>query len=98
MPRIVSNGTFIINGCKITAFFSDMQIFSCIYDGVFDFHEGLAWVEKDEKYGVIDKTGKYLDSCVVKPFLKGSEEKNIKISKEVVAQLIKKYNVEIRKF
>ena len=37
------------------------------------------------KLAVIDKTGKYLDSCVVKPFLKGSEEKNIKISKEVVA-------------
>ena len=47
------------------------------------------------KLAVIDKTGKYLDSCVVKPFLKGSEEKNIKISKEVVAQLIKKYNVDI---
>ena len=47
------------------------------------------------KLAVIDKTGKYLDSCVVKPFLKGNEEKNIKISKEVVAQLIKKYNVDI---
>ena len=47
------------------------------------------------KLAVIDKTGKYLDICVVKPFLKGNEEKNIKISKEVVAQLIKKYNVDI---
>ena len=47
------------------------------------------------KLAVIDKNGKYLDSTVIKPFLKGSEEKNIKISKEVVAQLIKKYNVDI---
>ena len=47
------------------------------------------------KLAVIDKTGKYLDSCVVKPFLKGQEEKNIKISKEVVSQLVKKYNVDI---
>ena len=47
------------------------------------------------KLAVIDKTGKYLDSTVVKPFLKGQEEKNIKISKAIVAQLIKKYNVDI---
>ena len=47
------------------------------------------------KLAVIDKTGKYLDSTVIKPFLKGSEEKNIKISKEIVAQLIKKYQVDI---
>ena len=47
------------------------------------------------KLAVIDKNGKYLDSTVIKPFLKGAEEKNIKISKEVVAQLIKKYNVDI---
>ena len=47
------------------------------------------------KLAVIDKTGKYLDSLVVKPFLKGQEEKNIKITKEVVSNLIKKYNVEI---
>ena len=47
------------------------------------------------KLAVIDKTGKYLDSTVVKPFLKGQEEKNIKLTKEVVSQLIKKYNVDI---
>ena len=47
------------------------------------------------KLAVIDKTGKYLDSTVVKPFLKGSEEKSIKLTKEVVSQLIKKYNVDI---
>ena len=47
------------------------------------------------KLAVVDKNGKYLDSTVVKPFLKGQEEKNIKISKEIVSQLIKKYNVDI---
>ena len=47
------------------------------------------------KLAVIDKNGKYLDSCVVKPFLKGQEEKNIKVTKEVISQLIKKYNVDI---
>lgn len=47
------------------------------------------------KLAVIDKNGKYLDSTVIKPFLKGEEEKRIKLSKEVVAGLIKKYNVDI---
>ena len=47
------------------------------------------------KLAVIDKVGNYLDSCVIKPFLKGMEEKNTKISKEVVVQLIKKYNVDL---
>ena len=47
------------------------------------------------KLAVIDKTGKYLDSIVIKPFLKSDEEKRIAMSQEVVAQLIKKYNVEI---
>ena len=47
------------------------------------------------KLAIIDKTGKYLDSIVVKPFLKGQEEKNIKMTKEVVANLVKKYNVDI---
>lgn len=47
------------------------------------------------KLAVVDKNGKYLDSTVVKPFLKGQEEKNIKMTKEVVSQLIKKYNVDI---
>ena len=47
------------------------------------------------KLAVVDKNGKYLDSLVIKPFLKGDEEKRIKTSKEVVAQLIKKYNVDI---
>lgn len=47
------------------------------------------------KLAVIDKTGKYLDSTVIKPFLKGNEEKNIKISKEIVVQFIKKYGIEL---
>ena len=47
------------------------------------------------KLAVIDKNGKYLDSTVIKPFLKGDEEKRIKLSMEVVVQLIKKYNVDI---
>lgn len=47
------------------------------------------------KLAVIDKTGKYLDSTVIKPFLKGNEEERIKKSKLEVAALIKKYNVDI---
>ena len=47
------------------------------------------------KLAVVDKNGKYLDSTVIKPFLKGDEEKRIKLSMEVVVQLIKKYNVDI---
>ena len=47
------------------------------------------------KLAIIDKTGKYLDSIVVKPFLKGDEEKRIKDTKAIVAMLIKKYNVDI---
>ena len=47
------------------------------------------------KLAVIDKNGKYLDSTVIKPFLKGDEEKRIQLSKEVVVQLIRKYSVDI---
>lgn len=47
------------------------------------------------KLAVVDKTGKYLASTVIKPFLKGDEEKRIKLSKEIVVDLIKKYNVDI---
>ncbi|MBQ8534540.1 MAG: RNA-binding transcriptional accessory protein, partial [Bacilli bacterium] len=36
------------------------------------------------KLAVVDKNGKYLDSTVIKPFLKGDEEKRIKLSMEVV--------------
>ncbi len=47
------------------------------------------------KLAVVDKNGKHLDSTVIKPFLKGDEEKRIKLAKEVVVALIKKYNVDI---
>ena len=47
------------------------------------------------KLAVVDKNGKYLDSTVIKPFLKGDSEERIKLSMEVVVQLIKKYNVDI---
>ncbi|MBO5414926.1 MAG: RNA-binding transcriptional accessory protein [Bacilli bacterium] len=47
------------------------------------------------KLAVVDKNGKYLDSTVIKPFLNNITEDKIKISKEVVVNLIKKYNVDI---
>ena len=48
------------------------------------------------KIAVIDKTGKYLDSTVVKPFLKGSnQDKLIEQSEIIVKRLIDKYNVDI---
>ena len=47
------------------------------------------------KLAVIAENGKYLDSTVIKPFLKGEEEKRIKLSMEVVSQLINKYHVDI---
>ncbi|MDD6403589.1 MAG: Tex family protein [Mollicutes bacterium] len=47
------------------------------------------------KLAVVDKNGKYLDSTVIKPFLKVDSEERIRLSMEVVVQLIKKYNVDI---
>lgn len=47
------------------------------------------------KLAIIDPTGKYLDSTVIKPFLNGNTEERIKVAKEVVVRLIKKYNVDI---
>ncbi len=47
------------------------------------------------KLAVIDKTGKYLDSLVVKPFLNGNSDDRIKSCKEDVVKLIRKYNVDI---
>ena len=47
------------------------------------------------KLAVIDKTGNYLDSLVIKPFLKGNDEKRINESKKEVLNLIKKYNIDI---
>ena len=47
------------------------------------------------KIAVIDKTGKYLDSTVVKPFLKSNDDKYIVTSETIVKNLIDKYNVDI---
>lgn len=47
------------------------------------------------KLAVVDKNGKYLDSTVIKPFLNGNSEDRIRLSKEVVVQLIKRYDVDI---
>lgn len=47
------------------------------------------------KLAVVDKNGKYLDSTVIKPFLNGNTEERVRLSKEVVVQLIKRYNVSI---
>ena len=47
------------------------------------------------KLAVIDKTGKYLDSAVIKPFLNNISEEKLKLCKETILKLIKKYNVDI---
>ena len=47
------------------------------------------------KLAVVDKNGKYLDSTVIKPFLNNNSEERFHLSKEVVVQLIKRYNVSI---
>ena len=47
------------------------------------------------KLAVVDKNGKYLDSTVIKPFLNGNTDERVRLSKEVVVQLIKRYNVDI---
>ena len=47
------------------------------------------------KLAVIDKTGKYLDSIVIKPFLNNASEDKVNKCKLEVAALIKKYNVDI---
>ena len=48
------------------------------------------------KLAVIDKTGKYLDSIVIKPFLKGNnQDKLIEQSMIIVKNLIEKYKVDI---
>ena len=47
------------------------------------------------KLAVVDKNGKYLDSTVIKPFFFVFSEERIRLSMEVVVQLIKKYNVDI---
>ena len=47
------------------------------------------------KLAVIDKTGKYLDSTVIKPFLNNITDDKLNKCKLEVLALIKKYNVDI---
>ena len=47
------------------------------------------------KLAVVDKNGKYLDSTVIKPFINNNSEDRIRLSMEVVVQLIKRYHVDI---
>lgn len=47
------------------------------------------------KLAVVDKNGKYLDSCVIKPFLSNISEVALKKCKDEVVFLINKYHVEI---
>ena len=47
------------------------------------------------KLAVIDSTGKYLDSTVIKPFLNGNSDKFVEQSKIIVKNLIDKYKVDI---
>ena len=48
------------------------------------------------KLAVVDESGKYLDSAVIKPFLNGNnQDKYIEQSKIVVKNLIEKYHVDI---
>lgn len=47
------------------------------------------------KLAVVDKNGKYLDSTVIKPFLKNINDNDIKKCMETVVNLINKYKVDI---
>ena len=47
------------------------------------------------KLAIVDKTGKYLDSTVIKPFLNNTTDDIIKKCMQEVVNLIKKYNVDI---
>ena len=48
------------------------------------------------KLAVIDKTGKYLDSIVVKPFIKGTNQEKLTQQAEIIVKdLILKYHVDI---
>lgn len=47
------------------------------------------------KIAVIDQTGKYLDSTVIKPFLKNVNSEMLKKCKEEIVRLIQKYHVDV---
>jgi len=48
------------------------------------------------KLAVVDASGKYLDSTVIKPFLNSNQDQNIAASKLIVKNLIEKYKVDIK--
>ena len=47
------------------------------------------------KLAVVDKTGKFLDSLIIKPFLNNVKESDLEKYKLIVSSLIKKYNIDI---
>lgn len=47
------------------------------------------------KLAVVDQNGTYMDSCVIKPFLKNISESELKKYKEIVKNLVEKYKVDI---
>lgn len=47
------------------------------------------------KIAVVDKNGKYLDSTVIKPFLKNVNENILNSCKEKIVNLVKRYDVDI---
>lgn len=47
------------------------------------------------KLAVVDKNGKFLTSLIIKPFLNNTKEEIIKNCKSKVADLVKKYNINI---
>lgn len=47
------------------------------------------------KLAVVDPSGKYLDSTVIKPFLNSNQEQNIQTSKLIVKKLIEDYKIDI---
>lgn len=47
------------------------------------------------KLAIVDPSGKYLDSTVIKPFLNNNQDKYIEQSKIIVKNLIEKYKVDI---
>lgn len=47
------------------------------------------------KLAVVDPSGKYIDSTVIKPFLNSNQEQNIQTSKLIVKKLIEDYKIDI---
>ena len=47
------------------------------------------------KIAVVDKNGNYLDSCVIKPFIKNKSQESFDRDMKVIVDLINKYKVDI---